>query len=96
MYGLGNDEILCLLFYGLVFIDDASWVVMMVVGCGEIVGSVGFVMVMMVVGCGVIVGSVGSVRERGAVREGIIKNCKRMNILLNKCVKWVGKIKLRL
>ena len=64
MYGLGNDKILCLLFCGLVFLDDAGWVV----------------------GCGVIVGSVGSVRERGAVREGIIKNCKRINILLNKCV----------
>ena len=25
--------------------------------------------------------------ERKAVRERIIKNCKRMNILLNKCVK---------
>ena len=51
-----------------VFLDVAGWVVMMVVGCE------------------VIVGSVGSVRERWAVREGIIKNCKRMNILLNKCV----------
>ena len=61
-------SILCFLFCGLVFLDDAGWVVMMVAGCG------------------VIIGSVGSVRERGAVREGIIKNCKRMNILLNKCV----------
>ena len=29
---------------------------------------------------------VGSERERGAMSEKIIKNCKRMNILLNKCV----------
>ena len=29
---------------------------------------------------------IGYVREREAVRERIIKNCKRMNILLNKCV----------
>ena len=28
---------------GLVFLDDASWVVMMVAGCGGIVGSDGFV-----------------------------------------------------
>ena len=43
---------------------------------------------MMVAGCGVIVGSDGlmGLRERGVVREGIIKNCKRMNILLNKCI----------
>ena len=26
-------------------------------------------------------------REREVVRERIIKNCKRMNILLDKCVK---------
>ena len=62
-------SILCFLFCGLVFFDDAGW------------------MVMMVARCGVTAGSVGSVREKGAVREGIIKNCKRMNILLNKCVK---------
>ena len=31
-------------------------------------------------------GSVGFVRERGVVSEEIIKNCKRMNILLNRCV----------
>ena len=31
-------------------------------------------------------GSVGFVREIGVVSEEIIKNCKRMNILLNKCV----------
>ena len=61
-------SILCFLFCGLVFFDDAGW------------------MVMMVARCGVIVGSVGSVREKGAVRERIIKNCKRMNILSNKCV----------
>ena len=30
-------------------------------------------------------GSFGYVREKGS--EEIIKNCKRMNILLNKCVK---------
>ena len=29
---------------------------------------------------------IGSVREREAVRERIIKNCKIMNILLNKCI----------
>ena len=61
-------SILCFLFCGLVFFDDAGW------------------MVMMVARCGVIVDSVGSVREKRAVREGIIKNCKRMNILSNKCV----------
>ena len=61
-------SILCFLFCGLVFFDDAGW------------------MVMMVARCGVIVGSVESVREKRAVREGIIKNCKRMNILSNKCV----------
>ena len=61
-------SILCFLFCGLVFLDDAGW------------------MVMMVARCGVIVDSVGSMREKRAVREGIIKNCKRMNILSNKCV----------
>ena len=34
----------------------------------------------------VFLGSIGFVRERGVVSEEIIKNCKRMNILLNKCV----------
>ena len=29
---------------------------------------------------------IGSVREREVVREGIIKNCKRIDILLNKYV----------
>ena len=29
---------------------------------------------------------IGSVREREVVRERIIKNCKRIDILLNKCV----------
>ena len=28
--------------------------------------------------------------ERGAVRERIIKNCKKMNILLNKCVEQIN------
>ena len=28
--------------------------------------------------------------EKGAVREWIIKNCKIMNILLNKCVEWIN------
>ena len=37
----------------------------------------------MVVGCGGIVDSDGSMRERGSE----VKNCKRMNILLNKCIK---------
>ena len=37
----------------------------------------------MVVGCGGIVGSDGSMRERGSK----VKNRKRMNILLNKCIK---------
>ena len=32
---------------------------------------------------------VGSVREREAVSEKIIKYCKRMNILLNKCVEYI-------
>ena len=36
-------SILCFLFCGLVFLDDAGWVVMMVAGCGVIVGSVGYV-----------------------------------------------------
>ena len=31
-------------------------------------------------------GSVGFVREREVVSEEIIKNFKKMNILLNKCV----------
>ena len=35
----------------------------------------------------VFVGSVGFVRERGVVREEIIKIYKRMNISLNRCVK---------
>ena len=35
----------------------------------------------------VFVGSVGFVRERGVVSEEIIKIYKRMNILLNRCVK---------
>ena len=34
-------SILCFLFCRLVFLDDADWVVMMVVGCGVIVGSGG-------------------------------------------------------
>ena len=29
---------------------------------------------------------IGSVREREMVRDKIIKNCKRIDILLNKCV----------
>ena len=48
---------------GLVFLDDAGWVVMMVARCGGIVGS------------------------DGSVTERIIKNYKKMNILLYKCVK---------
>ena len=36
-------SILCFLFCGLVFLDDAGWVVMMVAGCGVIIGSVGSV-----------------------------------------------------
>ena len=63
-------SILCFLFCGLVFLDDAGWMVMMVARCGVIVGSV----------------RSDRERERRAVREGIIKNCKRMNILLNKRV----------
>ena len=34
-------SILCFLFCGLVFLDDAYWVVMMVAGCGVIVGNGG-------------------------------------------------------
>ena len=63
-------SILCFLFCGLVFLDDAGWMVMMVARWGVIVGSV----------------RSDRERERRAVREGIIKNCKRMNILLNKRV----------
>ena len=40
----------------------------------------------MVVGCGGIVGSDGSMRERGSE----VKNCKRMNILLNKYLEYIN------
>ena len=34
-------------------------------------------------------GSVGFVREREVMSEEIIKNCKIMNILLNRCVELI-------
>ena len=37
----------------------------------------------------VFVGSVGFVRERGVVSEEIIKIYKRMNIFLNRCVRYI-------
>ena len=78
----------------------AVGLLMMVVGCLMMVAG-GLMMVADLFdgGCGlvvdggqvlVILGFVGFVRERKAVSERdakkIIKNCKRMNILLNKCV----------